>query len=84
MAAMAKTGRFVLTQAQIGQKCRMVKINGSPAMKRRLADFGFAVGMVVTVVAAAGGDLIVKVHEGRVAVAWGLANRILIEQGAEK
>ncbi len=83
MAMIAKTGRFILTQAKIGQKCRMVKINAAPVMKRRLADYGLVVGAAVTVIAAAGDDLIVKVQEGRIAVAWELASRILLEYGGE-
>ena len=56
----------------------LANIGGSPALRKHLEDLGFTAGTTVRVVAALGGNLIVKVKESRVAISEEMARRILI------
>ena len=67
-----------LILAEPGQENLIRKIGGSPEVKRHLADLGFAPGGSATVVAAMGGNLIVRVSEARVAISRELAGKIMI------
>ena len=67
-----------LTLAQIGEKNTIVKVGGNPEVKKHLEDLGFVAGGTVTVVAALGGNVIVKVKETRVAISEEMARRIMI------
>ena len=43
----------------------ILRVGGSPEMKKHLEDMGFVVGGAVTVMNTIGGNLIVKVKESR-------------------
>ena len=47
-------------------------------VKKHLEDLGFVVGGTATVVAAMGGNIIVKVKEARVAISEEMARRIMV------
>lgn len=70
-----------LTMAEIGERVTVCKITGKDEVRRHLAELGFVVGSVVTVVSRIGGSLIVQVKESRVALDEGMANRMMIEGG---
>ena len=54
------------------------KIGGTPDVKKHLENLGFVVGGAVSIVAALGGNVIVKVKESRVAVSEELARKIMV------
>ena len=67
-----------LALANIGEENLIHKVGGSPEMKKHLEDLGFVAGGAVTVVAALGGNIIVKVKEARVAISEEMARKIMI------
>ena len=67
-----------LTLADIGTEQLIRKVGGSPAVRKHLEDLGFVAGGTVTVVAALGGNVIVKVKEARIAISEEMARKIMI------
>ena len=67
-----------LALANIGEESLIHKVGGSPEVKKHLEDLGFVAGGTVTVVAAMGGNIIVKVKEARVAISEEMARTIMI------
>ncbi len=65
-----------LAQRESSQIIR--KIGGTPDVKKHLENLGFVVGGEVSIIAALGGNLIVKVKESRVAVSEELARKIMV------
>lgn len=68
-----------LTMADIGDPVTIRTITGKDQIRQHLAELGFVVDTVVTVVAKIAGNLIVQVHDSRVALDQSMANRIIIE-----
>ena len=52
-----------LTLANIGEENLIHRVGGNAEVKKHLEDLGFVAGGTVTVVAALGGNVIVKVKE---------------------
>lgn len=67
-----------LSLAPTGEENLIRRVGGSPEVKRHLEDLGFTAGGTVTVVAALGGNIIVKIKESRVAISEEMARRIMI------
>ena len=67
-----------LALADVGTENLIRKVGGSPEVKKHLEDLGFVVGGTATVVAAMGGNIIVKVKESRVAISEEMARRIMV------
>ena len=67
-----------LALANIGEENLIHKVGGSPEMKKHLEDLGFTPGGTATVVAAMGGNIIVKIKESRVAISEEMARKIMI------
>lgn len=67
-----------LILADSGSENIVRKVGGSAEVKQHLADLGFNVGTPVTVVAAMGGNVIVKVKESRVAISREMAQKIMV------
>ncbi|MBP3899941.1 MAG: ferrous iron transport protein A [Blautia sp.] len=67
-----------LTMAKPGEQVTIEKITGKDEIRRHLAELGFVVGTDVSVVNEMGGNVIVQVKDGRVALDKTMANRILI------
>ncbi len=67
-----------LTMAPVGEPATIRKITGRDDQRRHLAELGFVVDTVVTVVASLGGNLIIQVADSRVALDKTVANRILV------
>ena len=61
-----------------GESGTIRKIAGRDEVRAHLAELGFVVDAVVTVVSALGGNLILQVKDSRVALDQQMANRILI------
>ena len=67
-----------LTLANPGEENLIRKVGGSPEVKKHLEDLGFTPGGTATVVAAMGGNIIVKIKESRVAISEEMARKIMI------
>lgn len=67
-----------LDMADMGEENVIKKVGGGQDVKKRLEDLGFTVGGSVTVVAAIGGSVIVKVKESRIAISREMARRIMV------
>ncbi len=67
-----------LVLADVGEEQIIQKVGGSQALKQHLADLGFVPGGAVTVLAAIGGNVIVRVKESRVAISREMAQKIMI------
>ncbi len=61
-----------------GAENTIIKIGGSPEIKRHLENLGFAVGGNVTVITQNSGNVIVSVKDTRIAVSKEMANRIMV------
>ncbi len=67
-----------LSMLSPGESGTVRKISGRDEVRAHLAELGFVVDAVVTVVSAMGGNLILQVKDSRVALDQQMANRILI------
>ena len=67
-----------LTLANAGEESTILKVGGSPEVKKHLEDLGFVAGGTVSIVSSLGGNVIVKVKEARVAISEEMARRIMI------
>ena len=67
-----------LVLANPGEGKRIRKVGGSPEGKKHLEDLGFVAGGTDTVVAALGGNIIVKIKESRIAISEEMARKIMI------
>ena len=67
-----------LILAPEGEELIVKKIGGSPDVRQHLADIGFHVGSVVTVVTTLAGNLIVKIMDSRIAISREMAQKIMV------
>ena len=67
-----------LTLAAVGEENIIMRVGGSPEMKKHLEDMGFVPGGLVTVVSTIAGNLIVNVKESRVAISKEMAMKIMV------
>lgn len=67
-----------LALADIGEENIVMRVGGSPAVKKHLEDLGFIAGSPVCLVSALGGNVIVKVREARVAISEEMARKIMV------
>ena len=56
----------------------ILRVGGTPEMKKHLEDMGFVTGEIVRVVAEMGGNLIVDVKDTRIAISREMAQKIMI------
>lgn len=67
-----------LSMATPGEPVVIRKITGKDEVRQHLAELGFVVDSVVTVVSQLSGNLILQVKDSRVALDSTMANRIMI------
>ena len=67
-----------LALADVGTENLILKVGGSPEVKKHLEDLGFVAGGTATVVASMSGNIIVKVKESRVAISEEMAQKIMV------
>ena len=67
-----------LVMAEAGDENVIIRVGGSPEMKKHLEDMGFVAGGAVTVLNTIGGNLIVKIKESRVAISKEMAQKIMV------
>ncbi|MFA7415267.1 MAG: FeoA family protein [Rhizobium sp.] len=71
---------YPLAMARPGEKVRIVGIGGGRNLTRRLSDLGLAVGSAIRVVQnQMTGPMIVAVHESRVGLGMGMAQKMTVE-----
>lgn len=70
--------KMPLTLAEVGEGNVIRKIGGRQEVRTHLANLGFVVGGVVTVVSAIGGNVIVNVKGSRIAVSREMAQKIMV------
>ena len=66
-----------LSMAKPGETVTIRKITGKDEVRQHLAELGFVVDSVVTVVMELAGNLIIQVKDSRVALDKSMANRIM-------
>ena len=59
---------MTLASMKEGERARIVRVTGDEAVKRHLGALGFVAGTVVRVVRTSYGNMILAVHESRIAV----------------
>jgi len=67
-----------ISMSGAGETVVIKKITGDEKVRQHLAELGFVVDEEVTVVSEAGGNLILKVKDSRIAIGLSMANRILV------
>ncbi len=67
-----------LNMAQPGEQVTIRKITGKDEIRQHLAELGFVVNGVVTVISETAGNLILQVKDSRVALDKSMAMRIMI------
>ena len=67
-----------LTMAKAGETVTIRKITGRDEVRQHLAELGFVVDGVVTVVSEIAGNLILQVKDSRIALDQTMANRIMM------
>lgn len=70
---------MTLTDMKEGERARIVRVANDEAVKRRLGALGFVAGVVVKVVRTSYGNMIVAVHESRIAVDDATAQKIEVK-----
>ena len=64
--------------APAGEELTVKKVLADEKNKRHFENLGIIVGAKITVLSAVGGNVIIKLHEGRPALDKGLAMKILV------
>ncbi|HPY85154.1 FeoA family protein [Ruminococcus sp. XPD3002] len=67
-----------LSFAEIGSELTIIKVGGTPEVKKHLENLGFVAGGKVRVVNTVDGNLIVNVKEARVAISREMAQKIMV------
>ena len=70
---------MTLAAIKQAQRARIVRVTGDHAVTRHLGALGFVAGTVVRVVGASYGNMILAVHESRVAVNDATAKDVAVE-----
>lgn len=68
-----------LSEPAVGQRLRLVGINGGDNLRRRLLSLGLRVGGEVEVVHRRGGGVVLAREGNRVAIGHGVAQKVLAE-----
>lgn len=70
-----------LTLAQTNQMNTIIRIGGSPQVKRHLENLGFVPGTTISLINKLNGNVIVHIKDSRVALSEELAQKIMIGEG---
>ena len=66
-----------LTLITPGSSCTILKVGGSPEIKKHLEDLGFVGGGNAEVISETAGNLVVNVKNTRIAISRELAGKIM-------
>lgn len=67
-----------LSMVNQGEPYTIARVGGKEETRRFLENLGFVNGSQVTVVSAAGGNLIVNIKDSRVAIGRDMANKVMV------
>ena len=71
-----------LTFLKNGEKALIVRVSGSPEIKKHLEDLGFVAGAEVMGVSSTGsGNVIISLKNTRLAITREMAARVMVAQG---
>ena len=71
-----------LTFLKNGEKALIVRVSGSPEIKKHLEDLGFVAGAEVLGVSSTGsGNVIISLKNTRLAITSEMAARVMVAQG---
>ena len=68
-----------LAMIRIGERAKVVSITGTDAVRRHLGSLGFISGVVVSIVQVLNGNMIIGIHDSRIAVGAEVSRRVLVE-----
>lgn len=68
-----------LSLLETGKKARIVAVTGTDKTKKHLGSLGFIPGAVVEVVQSSAGNMILGLHDSRIAVNDDMAKRLVVE-----
>ncbi len=68
-----------LSMIKSGEKARVLNVSGADTVKKHLGSLGVVVGAVVEVHQIADGNMIIGVHDSRLAINDDLAKRIMVQ-----
>ena len=68
-----------LAMIREGERVRVASVHGADSVRKHLGALGVVPGAVVAVLQAANGNMIIGVHDSRLAVNEDLARRIMVE-----
>ncbi len=68
-----------LSMLNEGERARVVRVSGDEAVRKHLGSLGIVAGTVVKAVGSSHGNMIIGVHDSRLAVNEDLARRIHVE-----
>ncbi len=74
----AEGKRAALSSLKVGDRARVIEIGGADAVRHRLGALGFVPGALVSVVQTSFGNMILGIHDSRIAVNEDLARRISV------
>ncbi len=72
-------GCLPLTMAAPGERLTLVEITAKNGLQRRLTELGLTPGVEFQVLQSQGGPLLLAVHDSRLAVGRGMAQKILVK-----
>jgi len=70
---------IALTEAQLDQRLKIVKIEGCGSVERRLMELGLAIGSEVVIKDKSYGPIILEAHGSKIAIGRGMASKIFVE-----
>ena len=68
-----------LAMAKVGERSRVLRISGQEATRKHLGELGFVPGAIVSVVMAMDGNLIIAIHDSRIAVNRDVSRHVHVE-----
>ena len=72
-----------LTKVPLGERVRLISIEGGRELTRRLAELGLTTGVELRVLQDSGGPVILAVRDSRIALGRGMADKIIVTVGEE-
>ena len=67
-----------LIMANAGEIVKIFRITGSDAVRQYLSELGFVPGETITVISKNGGNLILQVKDGRIAIDRSMSSRVMV------
>ncbi len=67
-----------LSMVKIGEKVRIVNVGGPDVVKKHLGALGVIPGAIVTVYQISSGNMIIGIHDSRLAIDEGLSRKIQV------